>query len=292
MKKSFMIFVGFSLLGIAVCIAGSQRRARRSEEEHETIKRTLEFSGGNGTKLLEVDGVSGSIHVTGYDGRSVEMTANKTIHADSPEKIQTAKQEVKLDIDDKADTIRIYVDQPGHERSTTSSSRSHWFDRGYDVDFDFEIRVPRQAGIHLWTVNGGDVRVQDVAGDFDVSNVNGGVEMSGIAGSGNAHTVNGQVEVKFASNPKRDSSFGSVNGSIEVAFKPNLSADLRYKTLNGGVFTDFPVTALASTPGAAERRNGKFVYRSNGFSGVRVGNGGPELRFEGLNGDIRILESK
>src|SRR5437762_7324838 len=120
MKTSFMVFVVLSLLGIAACMAGSQRRAHRSEEEHETIKRTLEFSGGSGTKLLEVDAISGSIHVTGYDGRTVEMTATKTIHADSPEKIQTAKQEVKLDIADKADTIRIYVDQPGHEHSTTS----------------------------------------------------------------------------------------------------------------------------------------------------------------------------
>lgn len=79
---------------------------------------------------------------------------------------------------------------------------------------------------------------------------------------------------------------------IEVAFQKNLSADLRYKTFNGGVYTDFPITSLPAAAGTAERRNGKFVYKSNGYSGARVGNGGPEIQFDGFNGNIRILQAK
>jgi hypothetical protein len=286
-KKSLIIF---AILLVAAGVAAGQRR-RFDVQEEETIRRTLEFSPGNGTRLLEVDGVSGSIHVTGYDGQNVEMVANKTIRAESQAKVQTAKQEVRLDIADRSDTVRIYVDQPGHNRSTTSSRHSDWHDRGYEVKFDFEVRVPRRATVHLWTVNDGDIHVQDVAGDFDVSNVNGAVELLSVAGSGRAHTINGPTKVTFASNPKQDSSFASLNGTIEVAFQRNLSADLRFKTLNGGVYTDFPVTTLPST-GTGERRNGKFVYKSGQFSAVRVGNGGPELRFDGLNGDIRILQAR
>ena len=287
MKKSFLLLV---VLAATACMASGQRRL--NVRDQETIKRTLEFSSGNGTKLLEVDGVNGSIHVTGYDGRNIEMIANKTIRAESQDKVETAKREVKLDITDKSDTVRIYVDQPGHEHSTTSSSHSDWSDHGYEVSFDFEIRVPRQAAIHLWTVNGGDIDVQNVSGDFDVRHVNGSVELQGLSGSGSAHTVNGHVKAGFVNNPKADSSFGSINGTIEVAFQKNLSANLRYKTMNGGVYTDFPVTTLASLPGTAERRNGKFVYKSNGFSGARIGNGGPELTFENLNGNIQILQAK
>ncbi len=286
MKNSLMIF---AILGLTACTAGAETYSVR---EQETIKRTLEFSSGSGTKTLEVDNVQGSIRVTGYDGRNVEMTVNKTIRAESQEKLQTAKQEVKLDISDKADTINIYADQPGHERSTRTSSHSHWTHRGYEVSFDFELRVPRPAAIHLWTVNDGDIDVRNIAGDFDVSNVNGGIGMRDMSGSGYAHTVNGPVTVAFASNPKRESSFHSINGVIEVTFQRNLSADLRYKTFNGGVYTDFPITALPAVPGAAERRNGKFIYKSNGFSGARVGNGGPEIKFDGFNGNIRILQAK
>ena len=41
----------------------------------------------------------------------------------------------------------------------------------------------------------------------------------------------------------------------------------------------------------AERKNGRFVYRSDRYTGGRAGSGGPEIKLENLNGDIRVLES-
>jgi hypothetical protein len=286
MNKCFFIFalVGF----VAIGAAGQDRFSVRQQE---TLKQTLEFAPGNGMKLLEVDAVFGSIRVVAYDGQSVEMVVNKTIRARTQANLQTARQEVRLDITDKSDTVRVFVDQPGHSRSSTSWTHSEWRNQGYTVAFDFDLRVPREAAVHLWTVNDGDVHVEGLAGDFDVNNVNGDVELLQVSGSGRAKTINGQTKVTFARNPQRDSLFASLNGTIEVAFQPNLSADLRFKTLNGAVYTDFPVTALP-TAGTGERRNGKFVYKSDRFSAVRVGNGGPEMNFDGLNGDIRILQTR
>jgi hypothetical protein len=40
---------------------------------------------------------------------------------------------------------------------------------------------------------------------------------------------------------------------------------------------------------AGERHDGKFIYKSNEWSAVRVGRGGPELSFDAFNGNIRIL---
>jgi hypothetical protein len=48
------------------------------------------------------------------------------------------------------------------------------------------------------------------------------------------------------------------------------------------------VTALPSGPAVREQQDGKFVYKSHQFYGVRVGHGGPELKFDAFNGDIRI----
>src|SRR2546422_3121846 len=120
MKKIMLLC---AVLSLATPITSGQRL---NVQDHETIRRTLEFSSGSGTKLLEVDNVQGSIRVTGYDGRNVEMVANKTIRAASQDKLRTAQQEVRLDVRDKADTINIYVDQPGHEHSTSSSTHSNW----------------------------------------------------------------------------------------------------------------------------------------------------------------------
>jgi hypothetical protein len=281
--------LAIAIIGLMAGIASGQR-LRTTEQE--TIRRTLDFASGNGQKVLEVDNIWGSIRVTGYDGRSVEMVANKTIRAQNQDRLAAAKQEVNLDIKDKADTISIYVDYPGRDRSTNSFSRSRWNDPGYEVAFDFEIRVPRAAAVRLWTINDGDIHLQNTTGDFLVNNVNGRVDVSGVSGSGSAKTINGEVKVKFDNNPRQESSFASINGDIEVTFQRNLSADLRFKTFNGGVYTDFPTVALATIPPTPERRNGKFVYKSNSFSGVRIGNGGPEMEFDGFNGDVRILQAK
>jgi hypothetical protein len=288
MNRLYPLTILVLLLVTVSCVANGQRRF--DVEDRETIRRTLEFARGNGTKTLEVDNVNGRIRVIGYDGSNVEMVANKMIRARSQAALQMAKQEVRLDITDNADTINIYVDQPGHERSTQSSSHSNWNNHDYEVTFDFEVRVPRRAEIHLWTVNGGSIEVEDVAGDFNVNNINGAIEMRNVSGSGRVHTINGAVNVGFANNPKGASQFGSLNGDIEVTFRPDLSADLRFKTFNGGVYTDFPVTAspTALTP---ERRNGKFVYR-NEFSQARIGQGGPTLEFDGFNGNVRIRQGK
>src|SRR5262245_9146323 len=217
---------------VAGCIVTGQDRY--NTEERETIRRTLQFPSGQGAKILEVDNVFGSIRVTGYDGGNVEVVANRTIRAESKEKVQTAKDEVTLDISQKGETISISEDWPHWDRSNNSTNRSRWKDPGYAVSFDFEIRVPRQTEIRLSTVNGGEIRVEDVTGDFDVNNVNGGINMRSVAGSGRAHTINGPVTVTFARNPQRNSHFGSLNGDIQVTFQGNLSADLRFKSFNGG----------------------------------------------------------
>jgi hypothetical protein len=291
MRESLVaVFAALGIVALSASLATAQRRL--NVEDQETIRRTLEFSPGDGLKTLKLDNVEGSIRVTGYDGRNVEMVAHKTIRARSQERLEAAKQEVRLDIVDRTDTIDIYVHHPGHERSTSSSSRSSSTDSGYRVRFDFEIRVPRQAAVRLWTINDGDIEVASIAGDFQVDHVNGSIDMRDISGSGRVNTINGRVRVAFSGNPKRDSRFGSLNGNVDVTFQPDLSADLRFKTFNGGVYTDFPVTALTSVSSPPERRNGKFIYQSNDFQNARVGSGGPTLEFDGFNGNIQILRAK
>jgi DUF4097 and DUF4098 domain-containing protein YvlB len=129
------------------------------------------------------------------------------------------------------------------------------------VIYDFEIKVPAATMLRLATINGGEVRVDNTTGDFDVANVNGGIEMNEVAGSGPVHTVNGRISVVFSKNPTKDSSFKSVNGTIEASFRPGLSADVRVKTFNGHAYTDFDATPLPSlTPSpSAARANSSIV---------------------------------
>ena len=278
---------------LVLAIASGAQSSRYPVQDKESIHRVLEFS-GSANRMVELDNVNGAIHVATGAGPSIEMTANKTISAESRDRIDEAKRDVKLDIADKADTVRIYVDGPfrcqcADGRVGWRSSGARWSDPGYRVDIDFDLRVPSGTKLRLRTVNNGDITVDGTTGDFEVENVNGRITMTDIRGSGSATTVNGPVNVSFLNNPSGNSSFKTINGVIEVAFQPNLSADLQMKTFNGGLYTDFEVKSLPAGSAVGERVNGRFVYRSNGFSGFRVGNGGPEIKFDGFNGDIKIV---
>jgi hypothetical protein len=255
------------------------------QEEKETIRRNFPAAA-----RLEIDDVHGFIHVEGYSGSEIQMVAGKTIRAESQERLDAAKREVKLDTTQSGDTLTFYVDGPFRchcsDRRSSLHEHSH---PGYRVIYDFEIKVPAATMLLLGTVNGGDVRVENTTGDFDVANVNGGIDMRGVTGSGLVHTVNGKIAVLFSRNPVKDCSFKTVNGSIETSFRPNLSADVRLKTFNGQAYTDFDVTPLPALSPVSERRDGKFIYRSDRSTGLRIGNGGRELKFDTLNGSIRII---
>jgi len=284
-------------VAIAAALIGpaqAQRSSRYDVVDESTVTRTLSFAAGGG-RILDVRNINGFIHVEGTTDSTVQMSIRKVIRAETRDDLARAQQDVRLDFREGGPRVEATVtDRRGHVCGEPSNDRGDRWDRVYyDVRFDFTIRVPRDAALRLCTINGGEVIVSGTQGDFTVDNVNGLIDMKSVAGPGRAHTVNGAVSVSFIANPAQASSFKSVNGNIDVSFLDGLSADLAMKTFNGGLFTDFDVEPLAGKVAAAgERRNGRFVYRANEFTRVRVGSGGPEMTFETLNGNVRARRAQ
>jgi hypothetical protein len=278
-------------VAIGVVLIGSahaQRASRYDVVDESAVTRTLSFATGGG-RSLDVRNISGFIHVEGTNEASVQISIRKVIRADTRDDLAEAQRDVRLDFRDGAPRVEAVVtDRRGHVCGEPWNDDGLRRDRvRYEVRFDFTIRVPRDVRLGLCTINGGDVIVNGTQGDFDVRNVDGLIDMRQVAGSGRAHTVNGPVSVTFTANPKQATSFKTVNGNVDVSFLEGLSADLSMKTFNGGLFTDFDVQPLPGTASAGERRNGRFVYRANEFTRVRVGSGGPHITFETLNGNVR-----
>ena len=257
-------------------------------QEKSTVKDTYTFAPGTRDLEVAVDNIEGAIVVAGSRERSVVLIGNRWDRAESQAKLELAKEEVQLRLNRRDSSYEAYVDAPWRCREGRRENGQR--DRGYRVRIDFELRVPDDARVFLRTVSDGDIRVGNLAGDFDVKNINGGISMSEVSGSGHAYALNGKVNIVFRSNPTRDSYFGSLNGDVDLFFLGNLAADLRLKTFNGEIYTDFPVTRLPAGPMTEETRGGKRVYKASKFFGVRVGAGGPEIKLEGFNGDIRIHE--
>lgn len=260
-------------------------------KDQETIRKT--FSLPAGERSLEIDNVTGFIEVSGSETDQVQVVVNKTLRAESQEKLEKARKEVTLDITQEGGALKLYVNGPFRCNCCGNCNDGCWqSDRhpGYSVRMDFQVQVPRNISLKLKTVNAGHVQVKDVTGNYAVRNVNGGIVMENVAGSGSARTVNGSVKVTFRENPRQNSDFASINGSIDLYFARNLSADFRFKTMNGGIFTDFPMSALPGQVTQPEKRDGRFVFHADRFTGGRIGSGGPEIKAENLNGSIRILE--
>lgn len=260
-------------------------------QDHEVIQKSFSVAGA-AHKSIEIDNVFGSIEVVGDSSDQVQLVVDKTTRAESKDALALAHKEVTLDITQPDGGLKLYVDGPFRCQCEDGCRGSHRRDEeGYIVKMDFELHVPSNVDIKVKTVNEGRVIVRNITGNFTARNVNGDIELDGMAGSGFAHTVNGPVKVSFRENPRENSSFQSVNGNIDLLFARGLSADFRFKTFNGGVYSDFPVTTLPAHATTEERHAGKVVFHADRFTAGRVNAGGPEIKIENLNGDIRILEN-
>jgi opacity protein-like surface antigen len=279
--------MNISIIATALLLLGSASGGRSADVvDRDTLKRTLKFGDPSGDHRLLVDNINGSIEVVGYDGADIQLVAYRKIRAESRDRLEEAKTEAALDIREESDRILIYVDGPWRDGDGSVNYRG-WDYYGYDVEYDFELKVPAKLRMTLKTVNDGDIDVRNVTGDFEVRNVNGDIEMRDVAGSGKATTVNGDVVVSFLKNPAEECSFKTVNGKVDVEFPEAVSAAFRLKTMNGDVYTDFPVKHVPQKASYNEKK-GKRVYKGGDSFVVEAGSGGPELSFDTLNGDIYL----
>ncbi len=301
MKRTARIPViagSFALAFAAALAAGPAQRAWDGDHDLKSFKtedivKTMRFADPAKPGELVVDNIFGPVAVEAYAGTDVQLKAHKIIYARDEARAKKAEDEVKLDIAEKGNTVEAYVDGPFREDENEGRRRGIHMDRdpGYRVYYGFTIKVPLRTNVVVSTVLDGDIEVRGVEGTFDARNVNGKVRIVDAAGSGDAQTVNGGVTVLFRRSPDGPCLFKTINGDVEVNFPAPPSADFRVKTMHGEVYTDFDVTSLPKAAPVREERpekGGKFVFRSDGFYGVRAGRGGPEIKLETLNGDILI----
>jgi hypothetical protein len=286
MKPSYLF-----ALGILPLAAVAQHRDRDDRtwrvQDQESINRSFDVASGSGPAKLLVDNVNGYVHVSGYSGKEVQVKVQKQIGADSNEGLQEAKRDVKLDMSQQGNFVRLYVDGPFRNNNGVSYRGDDYY--GYRVYFDYEIQVPFATELVLKNINGGEIQVRKTTGDYEINGLNGGIEMEEISGSGSVRTLNGPMKVTFSKNPAKNSEFRTLNGKMDVYFQPPLDADLNFHTLNGGVYADFDITTRPSKLAGGQNSDGRFVYRSDSRSmEARTGKGGPELTFNALNGPIRL----
>ena len=280
------------IVGVVVgATAGAaDAQSRYPVRDDRMVARTLRF-GATGDRTLDVRVVTGSIHVMAADVPNVEIQVRRVTRARSDADLRDAERDVTLDFVDNDTRVRAVVREAGNVVCGEPSTHGRTWPQRYEVAFEFTIRMPRRTNLQLCAMNGDDIRVEGTDGEFDVRHLNGRITMSNIRGSGSVETLNGSVTVAFAEAPRGATWLKTLNGNVEATFPAALSADLVLKTRHGELLTDFDVQILPEPAVAAERRNGMFIYRSHGAARVRVGQGGPEISMETMNGDVRVIRA-
>jgi hypothetical protein len=270
--------IALSLLIVPILAARSNDSDWR-EEDRETIHKSFRVASGENVAKLISDQINGPIRVTGGSGSEIQVTVEKRMRAETKRDLDDARRDVKLDITQEGNSVKLYEDGPyRHDNG--------WWHRHYNVVFECDIQVPTGAALDLHTMNGA-IEVRNTTGDYKVHTMNGKVEMDDIGGTGSVETMNGSVHVAFSRNPARESSFHTMNGSVDVYFHSDPDADFTLETMHGGVYADFDVTTLPATV-KGEISGNRFVYRSGGAMKVRAGKGGPEISLHTMNGSIRL----
>jgi DUF4097 and DUF4098 domain-containing protein YvlB len=158
---------------------------------------------------------------------------------------------------------------------------------------NLSIQVPVNSSLELRTITGGHIDVTGVNGEMDIENMNGAIVLKNVSGSVVAHSQNGSVTASIDKvTPDKPMSFTSMNGKIDVTLPADTKARLRLKTDNGSVYSDFDVKMEpdANKPVVEDARGqgGKYSIRLDKNVYGSINGGGPEYRFETLNGSILL----
>ena len=281
--KRLLVFSAGLLLALPA-VAG------RDRVKKDTLIRDIAFTDPAAPGKIIVDNVFGSVTVKAGAGGGVHLKAEWSMDAETDEDLARALKEIHLDVTGAGNEVKIIVDGPFRREDGSAHFRNR-DEGGYSFVYDIEIEAPKNAAVDLRTIDDGDITVTGMTGDFLAENINGAVILENVSGSGKAGTLNDKLTVSFDRNPERPCTFHSLNGEMRIAFRSPLSADLRFKTFNGEVYSDFPVSCL---PGKglveAGSKRGKHFYKTDKWTSVRIGDGGPSIDLDGFNGDTYILK--
>ncbi|HKK44437.1 MAG TPA: DUF4097 family beta strand repeat-containing protein [Balneolaceae bacterium] len=224
---------------------------------------------------LKVGIVRGSIKVHGYDGKQVLISYNSS---------EDEKQEVTKDGLHKIsnNSVGFDVSEDHNEVEVDGASPMK--------DISFDISVPKNFDLHLSTVNGGELVVEDVTGEMDLSNVNGEITLNNVGGSALVNTVNGDIKATFTSvTPDKPMAFSNLNGDIDVTFPANTAMNTKMKSEWGDVYTDFDMSIKRTdTEKEHSSEDGTYKVSVNKWIYGTINGGGPEYLFKSMRGDIYI----
>ncbi|MGJ8663832.1 MAG: DUF4097 family beta strand repeat-containing protein [Marinicella sp.] len=277
---------------------------RYNLSQSESINEVLKFDAQDDNNHLTVFNVYGSIDVEGYDGDEIVIEANNLVFANSQELVDAGINEIGLRFEKTGHKIYVILDSPytyfdqeedkiWHSDTCwrhDDCSRKHTDKKDYKYHMDIKVLLPQNTNIKLSAINQGNITVTGVnANTLDVSNINGAIDMVDVSGQTKVNAINKDINIAYNTNPSFDSKFESINGDLNIVFAGEPNAILTYQTMHGDFYTRYDVSMMEPmVQTTSKKKEHGIKYKLDANNRLLVGSGGPEYRFETLNGDIKI----
>ena len=226
-----------------------------SAQEKETINNN--YDTGSHPRL-SLKNINGDLTIQGWDKKRIEVTAVKTVG----KKEHLNEVEIHSNMND--DHLRIDVKYDFDD---------NW-GRDVTVSVDFTIRVPYGTEIDAVELVNGDIEIQNVEGDVEVSSVNGEVSGEKLGGHVELATVNGEVSL-VANGGVKSISMHSVNGGVTLVLPKKFDARINAGTVHGSIRAIDGLDVDATT------------FTGSSMQGT-IGKGGLKVELNTVNGSIEI----
>lgn len=274
MKSQKTIFAALVLMLSASFYAQSQEREQLTVPVSDPAKEIK----------LNVSLITGSIKVIGYDGKDIIIDAVAPI-SEKKQSRERADGMKKISTNDGFEIV-------AREQNNTVNVST---DR-VNMKVNLSIKVPHKASLKLKAINDGDIYVENVSGNHEVSNINGEIKMKNVAGSVVANTINENIIINFTSiTPNTPMAFTTLNGNVDVTFPANVKANVKLKSDMGEVLTDFDIDVdktAAKIKQTADKEKGLYKIQKDEWTYGKINGGGPEIMMKTMHGDVLIRKIK
>ena len=256
LARTGFVLSACALFILTVAAQASDHRGAFTEEFHQTYALT---SDGR----VELDNINGAVHISTWDQNEVKVDAVK--YADSKERLEQAR----IDIDSGKDHLSIRTKYPDHDLTFNWGSHSN------PASVEYTLTVPRTARLDEIKLINGSLDVTGATGEVHASCINGRLEAHNLSGRADLSTINGHLDAKFDQLRGSSLELKSVNGSVELTIPSDAKAEIEASTVSGGIENDFGLHV------------NHHRYVGHDLRG-ELGNGGPRIRLENVNGRIEI----
>lgn len=243
--------------------AGGGPAGTVTEENGATVQRINESYKLAAGARVEVRGIHGPVEIVTADGDTAQVQIES--RADDAKVLQRGR----IRIEHAGDRLVVR----GPENGGGGGFLSWITGRGGRAKHNVKLLLPRRVELSASSVNG-RLRVGEIDGEIEVTGVNGSVEMASAARRAEVTGVNGSVAFALASLGPEGVEVSGVNGHVALRLAATVNAEVDVSGLNGRVSNELQNTTVG------EQTRSRFS--------ARVGQGGPPITLNGINGGVTL----